>query len=220
MMVTPSLGTVLTSIEDRTDGSCESRGSPETREGAQRFPRPHVSQPPGRGGIEHGEHSRVRGRELELEDRKTTMDIPPRLEKIIHRFASAPRELRGQALLRYAKQVPGLPPRYADHPDRLHRVHECQSPFFLATEVDEDGSVRLFFDCPPETPTVRGFAGILMEGLEGEHYETVLKVPTTFYSSMGLAEVVSPLRLRGMGAILGAIKTMISREMEGGGGER
>ena len=141
------------------------------------------------------------------------MAIPDRLQKIVDRFASASRELKGQALLRYAKQVPPLPAELAETPERMQRVHECQSPFFLATEVGEDGSVHLFFDCPPETPTVRGFAGILMEGLEGEHYADVLDVPFNFYSSMGLGEVVSPLRLRGMGAILQAIKSRIRSQL-------
>jgi len=144
------------------------------------------------------------------------MAIPEKLQKIVDRFASAPRELRGQALLRYAKQVPDLPPELSDAPDRMQRVHECQSPFFLAVSVEGNGSVHLFFDCPPETPTVRGFAGILMEGLDGEHYSVILEVPTTFYTSMELGEVVSPLRLRGMGAILGAIKSRIREEVDGG----
>jgi cysteine desulfuration protein SufE len=140
------------------------------------------------------------------------MAIPEKLQLIIDRFASAPRELKGQALLRYAKRVPPLPPDLVEAPDRMQRVHECQSPFFLATQVDESGAVHLFFDCPPETPTVRGFAGILLEGLEGEQYSTVLEVPTTFYSTMGLEDVVSPLRLRGMGAILTAIKNRVREE--------
>lgn len=137
------------------------------------------------------------------------MTLPPKLQKVVDRFAAAPRELKGEALLRYARKVPPLPPRYADAPERMQRVHECQSPFFLATEVDGDGAVHLFFDCPPETPTVRGFAGILVEGLEGEPVSAVLDVPTTFYSGMGLADVVSPMRLRGMGAILQAIKNRV-----------
>jgi cysteine desulfuration protein SufE len=139
------------------------------------------------------------------------MTLPPRLQKVVDRFAAAPRELKGQALLQYAKKVPPLPQRYSDAPEKMQKVHECQSPFFLATEVDDEGSVHLFFDCPPETPTVRGFAGILLEGLEGESVSAVLDVPTTFYSVMGLADVVSPLRLRGMGAILQAIKNRVER---------
>ncbi|MBT8395341.1 MAG: SufE family protein [Gemmatimonadetes bacterium] len=143
------------------------------------------------------------------------MSLPEKLQRVVDRFASAPRELKGQALLQYARKVPDLPPRYADDPNLLARVHECQSPFFLATEVDDGGSVHLFFDCPPETPTVRGFAGIIRQGLEGEHYSTVLEVPTTFYSSMGLEEVVSPMRLRGMRAIMAAIRRGIRNQING-----
>ncbi len=142
------------------------------------------------------------------------MSIPDRLQKIINRFSSAPKELKGQALLQYAKRVPPLPPDYADDPDRLARVHECQSPFFLATELDEEGGVHLHFDCPPEAPTVRGFAGVIREGLEGEHYSVVLEVPTTFYTSMGLEEVVSPMRLRGMRSIMAAIRRGVRKEIE------
>ena len=32
----------------------------------------------------------------------------------------------------------------------------------------EDGKVRVFFDAPPESPTVRGYAGILAAGLDGD----------------------------------------------------
>jgi cysteine desulfuration protein SufE len=100
-------------------------------------------------------------------DQVNRMPLPEKLQKVVQRFATAPRELKGQALLQYAKKVPPLPQEYADDPNRLARVHECQSPFFLAVNVGDDGRVQLFFDCPPETPTVRGFAGIIREALEG-----------------------------------------------------
>jgi len=145
------------------------------------------------------------------------MELPEKLQKVVDRFAGAPRELKGQALLRYANQLPPVPPEYAEDRERMLQVHECQSPFFLATEVDEEGGVHLFFDSPPETPTVRGFAGILREGLEGEHFSVVLGVPTTFYTDMGLEEVVSPLRLRGMQAILAAVRKSVGRQVEEAG---
>jgi cysteine desulfuration protein SufE len=137
------------------------------------------------------------------------MAMPDRLQSIVDQFAAAPRDIRVQALLDYSHRVPPLPDELAANPERLEQVHECQTPFFLATEVDREGSVHLFFDCPPETPTVRGFAGILREGLEGETYERVLEVPPDFYARMGLQEVVSALRLRGMGAILARLKRQI-----------
>ena len=61
---------------------------------------------------------------------------------------------------------------------------------------------------------MRGFAGILREGLEGEPWEDVVAVPPDFYSGMGLQEVVSALRLRGMGAILGRLKRQIRETMQ------
>lgn len=145
------------------------------------------------------------------------MSLPPKLHKVVDRFASASRELKGQALLRYGNQVPPLPPEYADHRDRLTQVHECQTPFFLATEMDGEGRVHFLFDCPPEAPTIRGFAGILLEGLEGEHHTVVLEVPTTFYTAMGLEEVVSSMRLRGMRSILAAIRRSIRSQLGDGG---
>jgi len=135
--------------------------------------------------------------------------MPQRLQTIVDLFAAAPRELRVQALLDYSRKVPPLPEELEANRDRLEQVHECQTPFFLATEIDETGAVQLFFDCPPEAPTVRGFAGILLEGLEGEPWEDIMAVPPDFYSRMGLQEVVSVLRLRGMGAILARLKRQI-----------
>jgi len=137
------------------------------------------------------------------------MSLPPSLARVVDRFARAPRELRTGALLQFAEKVPPLPPELAADRSALEQVHECQTPFFLATRVDPEGGVHLFFDAPPESPTVRGFAGILSQGLEGAHWREVLDVPSDFYTKMGLAEVVSPLRLRGMNAILTRLKRQV-----------
>ena len=144
--------------------------------------------------------------------------MPDALSKVVDRFERAPKELRVQALLQFSKKVPELPPELVADRSGLEQVHECQTPFFLATRLDEDGRVHLFFDAPPESPTVRGFAGILLAGLEGAHWRDVLEVPSDFYGRMGLEEVVSPLRLRGMGAILARLKRQV-REQVGEGSE-
>lgn len=139
------------------------------------------------------------------------MALPPRLQTIVDVFTSSPKEFRLEALLDYSRRVPELPARYADDPGLLEEVKECQTPFFLATEVDEEGRVHMFFRAPPESPTVRGYAGLLLDGLEGASVDEVLGVPNDFYVGMGLEEVVTPLRLRGMGAILARLKRQVEQ---------
>jgi cysteine desulfuration protein SufE len=134
------------------------------------------------------------------------------LQDIVDDFRMSPRELRLQMLLEHARGLPPLPERYAADHGRLERVHECQSPFFLAVELEGEGpapAVRLFFDAPQEAPTTRGYAGILAAGLDGATAEEVLSTPPDFYVAMGLGELISPLRLRGMGAILAHVKRRV-----------
>ena len=141
------------------------------------------------------------------------MSVPERLETIVRMFAAVPRDVKLQALLDYSRRLPGLPERLADHPERLHQVRECQTPFFLAVEIDEDGRVGLFFEVPAESPTVRGFAGILQDGLQDASADEILEVPPDFFLKMGLAEAVSAMRLNGMGAILAAIKRQVAEQV-------
>ena len=140
--------------------------------------------------------------------------IPAPLAEIVEDFAAAPREMRLEMLLGYANGLPPLPDRYSGR-DSLERVHECQTPFFLAVEVDDDRRISVFFDAPPEAPTTRGYAGILAEGLSGATTDEVLSTPADFFTGMGLAELISPLRLRGMGAILAHIKRRIVELQQG-----
>ncbi len=142
------------------------------------------------------------------------MPTPPPLQRIVDLFGSAPKELRLQALLEYSRKVPPLPEQYAARRDLMEQVPECQTPFFLATEVDEEEKVHLHFDVPAEAPTTRGFAGILHSGLEGARAEDVLDTPNDFYLKMGLGEAISSLRLRGMSAILGRLKRQVSEQLE------
>ena len=144
----------------------------------------------------------------------TTPTLNPRLQEIVDDFNAMSGQDRLQMLLEFSQELPALPGRYAEHRDLLEAVPECQSPLFLAVEVEPDATVHLFFDAPPEAPTTRGFAGILHAGLDGLDAEQVLATPGEFSSQLGLQDLVSPLRLRGMAAMLGRIKRQI-REQRG-----
>jgi cysteine desulfuration protein SufE len=137
--------------------------------------------------------------------------MPPQLAELVDDFADVGPKDRLQLLLELSQELPELPERYADAADTMEQVHECQSPLFLAVEVDADPDrrVHLFFSAPPEAPTTRGFASIMHTGLDGEPAADVLGVPDDFYTALGLAQAVSPLRLRGMAAMLARIKKQV-----------
>jgi cysteine desulfuration protein SufE len=141
----------------------------------------------------------------------TVRPLPPQLAELVDDFADVGPKDRLQLLLELSRELPELPERYADAADTMEQVHECQSPLFLAVEVapDPEQHVHLFFSAPPEAPTTRGFASIMHTGLDGESAADVLAVPDDFYTALGLAEAVSPLRLRGMAAMLARIKKQV-----------
>jgi cysteine desulfuration protein SufE len=147
----------------------------------------------------------------------TSVMLPPSLAEIADDFRSASNDLKLQLLLEFSDDLPALPERYAGHLDQLERVDECQSPLFLVVEVGDGESldervVNIFFDAPPEAPTTRGFAGILHEGLDGLSAAEVLAVPDDAPMQFGLSEAVSPLRMRGMVAMLGRIKRQVRQK--------
>ena len=146
-----------------------------------------------------------------------TLPLPVALEQIREDFLALEQRDRLQLLLEFSNGLPDLPPRYSDHPDLLERVVECQSPVFLFVEVDAARTVHVFVTAPRESPTTRGFASILVQGLAGLDVDEVLAVPQDYPLEIGLTEAVSPLRIRGMMALLGRIQRQV-RERAGAGG--
>ncbi len=139
----------------------------------------------------------------------TPATLNPRLQEIVDDFNAMPDSERLQLLLEFSQELPPLPDRYAEDRSLLEPVPECQSPLFLAVEVEPDATVHLFFEAPREAPTTRGFASILHAGLDGLPADEVLATPGEFTSQLGLQDLVSPLRLRGMAAMLARIKRQI-----------
>lgn len=116
-------------------------------------------------------------------------------------------------LLEFANDLPELPARYAEHPELLERVEECQSPVYIFVEVDDQSVVHVFATAPREAPTTRGFASILVQGLSSLPAAEVLATPDDFPGTLGLNELISPLRVRGMSGMLARIKRQVRERL-------
>lgn len=143
------------------------------------------------------------------DDRSTSGKLPEALQQIRDDFHDLAVPERLQLLLEFSNELPELPERYSEHPDLFERVEECQSPVFIFVEVDDAEIVHLFATAPKEAPTTRGFASILVQGLAGLTVREVLELPDDFPQDLGLTEAVSPLRVRGMTALLGRAKRQV-----------
>ena len=154
----------------------------------------------------------------------TTSALPPALADIVDDFQALEEAERLQLLLEFSRELPDPPARLQDHPELMEQVVECQSPLFLTIETEPAGDgqsggapsgdaperVRLFFKAPPEAPTTRGFAGVLHEGLDGLSPAEILAVPDDMPELLGLTRAITPLRMRGMTAMLGRIKRKVA----------
>jgi cysteine desulfuration protein SufE len=130
--------------------------------------------------------------------------LPAPLAEVVSDFAEMQGQDKLQLLLEFSSELPPLP---ADLEEAaMEPVPECQSPLFLHVDASDPNKVRLFFSAPAEAPTTRGFASILATGLDGQSKDVILAVPDDFYSDLGLAALISLLRLRGMSAMLTRIK--------------
>ncbi len=130
--------------------------------------------------------------------------MPESLAEVVSEFAEMNGQDKLNLLLEFANDLPPLP---ADLEEAaMEPVPECQSPLFLHVDASDTERVRLHFSAPAEAPTTRGFASILATGLDGQPAADILAVPDDFYADLGLAKLISPLRLRGMSAMLTRIK--------------
>lgn len=132
------------------------------------------------------------------------MVMPAPLAEVVSDFADVQGQDKLTMLLEFANDLPPLPAELDEA--AMEPVPECQSPLFLHVDASNPDRVRLYFSAPAEAPTTRGFASILAAGLDGQSAADILAVPDDFYSELGLAALISPLRLRGMSAMLTRIK--------------
>lgn len=138
--------------------------------------------------------------------------IPPRLQEIIEDFRWCEGREKLELLLEFSEKMPPLPQRLEQSRDEMDQVHECMTPVFVHAEV-EDGKMAFYFDIPPESPTVRGYAALLAEGVRGASPEEILAIPNDFYMDMGLHQVLSYQRMNGIAAILAHMKRLAVKRL-------
>lgn len=135
--------------------------------------------------------------------------LPASLAEIRDEFLELDESERLQLLLEFSQDLPPVPARYDGHPEMCERVAECQSPVYIVIDVDAEGRVAMHATAPPEAPTTRGFASILVQGISGLTADEVLAIPDDFPQSIGLTRAVSPLRIAGMTGMLMRAKRQV-----------
>jgi len=136
--------------------------------------------------------------------------LPIRLQQIVEDFQLCEGKEKLELLLQYSDKMPPLPERFQGH-NEMEQVQECMTPVFVHGELN-NGGMEYFFDVPAESPSVRGYAALLSEGVAGSTPEQILAIPGDFYYAMGLQEVLSGQRLNGMRSIVAFIKRLAQRE--------
>ena len=130
-------------------------------------------------------------------------------QEVIDNFTLIPESERLNMLLEYSEALPEPPTEHAGFD--FERVEECQSPVYLAVELKQ-GDVELHFDAPREAPTTRGFASVLHSALNGKSVQEVMEFDENFPDELGIAHLISPLRMRGIRGMIARIKRL-TREL-------
>lgn len=138
--------------------------------------------------------------------RQALVDLPKELAEIRQELLALPGRERLTMLAEFGDELRELPARLREKPELLEQVTECQSPLAVRLEVQPAGTVVLHATAAEGAPTTRGFAAVLQQGVDGLPVAAVLAIPSTLPLLLGLDEVVSPLRLRGMSALLGRVQ--------------
>lgn len=145
----------------------------------------------------------------------TPAPLPLALAALVEEFTALAPAQRLEMLVEMGAEVPDPPEPYASDLALMEQVVECQSPVYVATEVAVAAphAATIHISAPAEAPTTRGFAGVLSEGLAGLSAQEVLAVPGDLPVRLGLAALISPLRLGGMASLQGRIQRQVREHL-------
>lgn len=133
-----------------------------------------------------------------------------KLDEYLAEFKGTDPEEALEMLLEFSEKLPPLSAaRTAENRTVGCRIQECQTPVFLWVDV-LDGVVRLEAQVPEQSPTVRGFVAMLVDGLAGVSPQDVARLPDNLLPEMGLQKTLGMTRERGFHGILAHIKRTVS----------
>ena len=143
------------------------------------------------------------------------MGVREKVAEIVAEFSDLDGREKLELLVDYANGLPPLPAAYeARKAAEDRRVHECQTPVFLWTEV-EQGMSRVVAEVAPEAPTVKGFVAILAAAVNGLPATEAAAIPEDLLERLGLADVLGILRSRGLRSITARIKRGLAEAAAG-----
>jgi cysteine desulfuration protein SufE len=130
------------------------------------------------------------------------MTLQEKQQEIIDEFAIYDDWMdKYEYIIELGKSVPTLSPELKTQ-DRL--IEGCQSNVWLATEI-KDG--KMHFSADSDAIITKGIIGLLIQVLNNESPEAVLKSDLFFISQIGLAEHLSPTRANGLLSMVKRMKT-------------
>lgn len=132
-----------------------------------------------------------------------------KLDEFLAEFAGTEPEEALEILMEFGGRLPPLSAaRKGEQNSAGCRVQECQTPVSLWVDVIGD-RVEIEADVPEQSPTVRGFVAMLVEGVSGSSREEVLSIPDNLLPALGLQETLGMTRQRGFQGIVGRIKRAV-----------
>ncbi|MBI3863581.1 MAG: SufE family protein [Planctomycetia bacterium] len=135
-----------------------------------------------------------------------------KLAELLAEFEGADPEESLEMLVDFSERLPpAAPGRDASAVNAGCRIQECQTPVYLWVDVAE-GKVRLEAVVPEQSPTVRGFVALLVEGISGAEKSEVAGLPDDFLPLLGLSETLGMTRRRGFQGIISRIKREVAQK--------
>src|SRR5262249_39954938 len=101
------------------------------------------------------------------------------------------------------RQAEGQPPSC--------RVLECQTPVYLWVDIVE-GGVQLEALVAEQSPTVRGYVALLVEGIRGASPADVAHLPDDFLPLLGLSQTLGMTGGRGFSGIISGKKREVAQK--------